>query len=77
MPDTIVYSEGTLHPRSEAVQTVAGTTDRSADGKPMYTKESLLREGFLQLPLFVATRLLDDSPYLLDLARHRFRVFSW
>ncbi|KAL8428389.1 hypothetical protein ACSSS7_007249 [Eimeria intestinalis] len=50
---------------------------RPQRGQVSYTKESLLREGFLQLPLFVSSRLLDDSPYLLDLTRHRFRFFSW
>ncbi|KAL8274728.1 hypothetical protein Esti_001333 [Eimeria stiedai] len=48
-----------------------------SEGQVLYTKESLLREGFLQLPLFVSSRLLDDSPYLLDFTRHRFRTFSW
>ncbi|KAL8447528.1 hypothetical protein Emed_004316 [Eimeria media] len=50
---------------------------RPQKGQVAYTKESLLREGFLQLPLFVSSRLLDDSPYLLDFTRHRFRFFSW
>ncbi|CDI85070.1 hypothetical protein, conserved [Eimeria praecox] len=50
---------------------------KGQDGGIKYSKESLLREKFLQLPLFVAARLLDDSPYLLDLTRHKFRVFFW
>ncbi|CDJ36555.1 uncharacterized protein EMH_0090290 [Eimeria mitis] len=50
---------------------------RGQDIGVRYSKESLLREKFLQLPLSVAARLLDDSPYLLDLTRHKFRVFFW
>ncbi|CDJ58176.1 hypothetical protein, conserved [Eimeria maxima] len=50
---------------------------RGQDKGVRYSRESLLREKFLQLPLSVASRLLDDSPYLLDLTRHKFRVFFW
>ncbi|CDJ52090.1 hypothetical protein, conserved [Eimeria brunetti] len=50
---------------------------RGQEGGVRYSKESLLREKFLKLPLSIATRLLDDSPYLLDLTRHKFRIFFW
>ncbi|KAL8440499.1 hypothetical protein Efla_002376 [Eimeria flavescens] len=49
----------------------------AAERQKTYTKESLLRESVLRLPLFVSTRLLDDSPYLLDFSKHQFRTFFW
>ncbi|EPR58333.1 hypothetical protein TGGT1_298010 [Toxoplasma gondii GT1] len=60
------------------------TADDSVDGchagermRPGYSRESLLRETCLNAPFDIATQLLDDIPYLLDLMSQTFRHFSW
>ncbi|PFH35484.1 hypothetical protein BESB_063710 [Besnoitia besnoiti] len=51
--------------------------DAPDEKKLKFSRGALLREAALNIPFDVATQLLDDLPYLLDLMAQKFRQFSW